>query len=395
MALAHEKSAEARDLADGVRALVPRERMAEGARRLRDAYARVPGAPLYRREFGYYVMERWRREGHVREGDDLARLFMHDEPGSVGLWGLGWCEAAFVPAFEERIIEDRGEHEVVQDVAGRHVLYFKGRRNGFMPEYLDHPVKDMATWRGEVQWRLDPASGERDETIEREVAEAAAAAARGLMVSQHVIGAYMYLRSLIGPERLLYAFYDMPEVIHECMRAWFDLANSVIARHQARVTLDEIYFGEDICYNHGALISPEMIEEFLMPYYRRLVENTRRRQIDKARHLYLQIDTDGFAVPVIPIYRALGMDVMSPFEVAAGNDVVAIGRECPWLALFGGIDKRVLAAGPEAIDRHVERILPAMRERGGYIPTCDHGVPEEVSFENYMHYRRRAVELGG
>jgi hypothetical protein len=36
-----------------------------------------------------------------------------------------------------------------------------------------------------------------------------------------------------------------------------------------------------------------------------------------------------------------------------------------------------------------------MRERGGYIPTCDHGVPEEVPYENYLHYRKRCVELGG
>lgn len=31
----------------------------------------------------------------------------------------------------------------------------------------------------------------------------------------------------------------------------------------------------------------------------------------------------------------------------------------------------------------------------GVIPTCDHGVPEEVTYENYLHYRKRCVELGG
>ena len=73
-------------------------------------------------------------------------------------------------------------------------------------------------------------------------------------------------------------------------------------------------------------------------------------------------------------------------------DVVAVGRQHPDLRISGGIDKRVLAEGKEAIDRHLDSILPAMRRRGGYIPTCDHGVPEEVSFENYMHYRKRLLE---
>ena len=47
------------------------------------------------------------------------------------------------------------------------------------------------------------------------------------------------------------------------------------------------------------------------------------------------------------------------------------------------------------LHENLERILPAMRERGGYIPTCDHGVPEEVSLDNYRYYRKRCVELGG
>ena len=57
-------------------------------------------------------------------------------------------------------------------------------------------------------------------------------------------------------------------------------------------------------------------------------------------------------------------------------------------------EPRVLATTKEDIDQMVERIIPVMRERGGYIPTCDHGVPEEVSLENYRHFRKRCLELG-
>ena len=122
------------------------------------------------------------------------------------------------------------------------------------------------------------------------------------------------------------------------------LADAVTARHQEHVTIDELFLAEDICYNHGPLISPDMMQEFLFPYYQQLIANVKARQIDKARHLYIQIDTDGYAVPTIPLYiEAIGMDVMSPFEVASGCDVVEIGRQYPELVMFGGIDKRVLA----------------------------------------------------
>lgn len=379
---------------DGVHAMVPWERMAPEVQRLRATYRITPGAPLVRREFGFYSLEAWRQQG-LEEGAPLDVLFHYDPAGNHYLHGLGWCEAAFCPRFEEEVLEDRGDYEVARDFAGRHVLFFKGRRSGFMPEYLEHPVRDRRTWEEDVRWRLDPSTPERWEDLEGRMAEAVAAAGRGLMIGQRLVGGYMYLRSLIGPERLLYAFYDMPDVIHSCMETWLALAEAVIARHQQYVTLDELFLAEDICYNAGPLISPDMIRAFLFPYYQQLIAGVRARQIDRTRHLYIHIDTDGRATSVIPLYREIGMDVMSPFEVAAGCDVVEVGRQYPDLVILGGIDKRVLAQTPADIDAMVERILPAMRARGGYVPTCDHGVPAEVPLANYYHYRRRCLELGG
>ncbi|MFC1452840.1 uroporphyrinogen decarboxylase family protein [Verrucomicrobiota bacterium] len=379
-------------LADGVHAMVPRETMAPGARKLRDVYERKPGAPFYQKEFGFYCLERWKEQGMPADAEP-AELFGYDQPAIVSLGQLGWCEAAFDPCFEERVVEDRGQHEVVQDTAGRHVLFFKGRRSGFMPEYIGHPVSNMRSWEDDCKWRLDPATAERYSDLGARMAKAVESAGRGMIVVQNIVGAYMYLRSLIGPGEVLLKFYDEPGLIHDCMKTWLALADAVTARHQQSVTIDALYFGEDICYNHGPLISPDMMREFIIPYYRQLIANTRGRQIDRTRHLFFHIDSDGFVDPVIPLYREIGMDVMDPFEVAAGCDVVRTGREYPDLVIGGGVDKRVLATGRDAIDRMVDRIFPAMRERGGYTPTCDHGVPEEVPYKDYLHYRKRCLEF--
>ena len=382
----------ANPLLDGIHNMVPRDQMAPGARKLRDAYARVPGAPFYQKEFGFYCLDAWKAQGMPDK--PLDALFGYDPAGSFQLWGLGWCEAGFAPAFEEKVLESRGEHEVWQDFAGRQVLCFAGRRSGFMPEYIDHPVKDANSWETLCKWRLNPDTPERlDARLAAEMEKAKRAAAQGMLMSQRLVGGYMYLRSLIGPEGVLYLVYDNPALIHDCMQTWLNLADRVIAEHQKHVTLDELFIGEDICYNHGPLISPDMIHEFIFPYYAQLLKNIRSRQIDKARHLYFQVDTDGFADPVIPLYQELGMDVMSPFEVASNCDVLRTGQEHPGLAVFGGVDKRALAKGPAAIDELVDRIFPAMRARGGFIPTCDHGVPEEVRYADYLHYRKRCLEF--
>ena len=377
---------------EGIHAPLPVERIASGARKLRAIYEITPGAPFFQREFGYYCLEKWKREG-MPQDVHIDELFSFDEKGSFDLQGLGWCEAGFVPEFEDKVIELRGKYELVQDCAGRHVLVFKGRRSGFMPEYVDHPVKDMRSWDEKCKWRMDPDTPERIKAAETEAANAVEAAKKGLLIIQRVIGGYMYLRSLMGPEGALFMFYDQPDLIHECMKTWLHLADKIISLYQKYVSIDEFFIGEDICYNHGPLISPDMIREFILPYYQQLLGNIRSRQLDPRRHLHFQVDTDGYALPVIPLYREIGMDVMSPFEVAAGCDVVEIGRQYPDLVVFGGVDKRVLASGRDAIDEMVDRIFPVMQKRGGYIPTSDHGVPEEVPYEDYLYYRKRCLEF--
>ena len=364
---------------------------------MRDFYAIKPNAGIHQQEFGFYAMDRWKSEGHIAENvtqAELDELFGFDQPGLFSLGGLGWCEGGFVPTFEEHWIRDEGDsYEIVQDFAGRHVKYFKGRRQGFMPEYVDHPVKDMKTWEELCKWRLDPKTPERQPRIANTVAKARQAELEGKVICQNLVGGYMYLRSLMGPLDLMYLLYDDPDLIHDCMKTWFNLADAVIAQHQEHVTLDDIYIGEDICYNHGLLISKDMVREFLFPYYQQLLANAKKRQLDPTRKIYFHLDTDGFSDEALPLYQEIGMNYLSPFEVASGCDVVRTGRDYPELLISGGFDKRIMAAGKEAIDREIERIMPVMYRRGGYIPTCDHGVPEEVSFENYMYYRKRMLEF--
>lgn len=379
---------------DGIYGILPEAKMATHVRKFWDFMRIKPGAPLFQKEFGFYCLDAWQTRDGLPKDTDLAALFGFDAPAVATLRALGGCEAAFEPAFTVRVLEDRGAHELVQDHAGRHVLYFKGRRDGFMPEYLDHPVKDMATWEARCKWRMNPDTPERQRRMDEYLPAIVEQARQGFMVEQYLVGGYMYLRSLIGPEDLLYKFYDDPALIHDCMEAWFRLADSVIARHQKAVSIDEILLDEDICYNHGPLISPDMIRAFLMPYYQQLMTNARRRQLDPRRPLRMHVGSDGFFDPVIDLYCQAGMHYLSPFEVAAGSDVVRTGWAYPELLLSGGIDKRALAGSRDEIDRMVDRILPALHARGGYIPTCDHGVPEEVPLENYLHYRRRCLEFG-
>jgi hypothetical protein len=94
---------------------------------------------------------------------------------------------------------------------------------------------------------------------------------------------------------------------------------------------------------------------------------------------------------LIPLFIEAGVDGMLPFEVAAGKDVDSIAQY-PDFIISGGIDKREIAKGREAIDRELERVLPAMFKRSGYLPSMDHHMPPEVSYTEFQYYLERVRE---
>jgi len=303
---------------------------------------------------------------------------------------LGWTNTPFLPAFEEKVLMSTAEYEIVQDSTGRNKKYPKGKRQGVMPQYLNSCVAAPEDWE-KVQHRLDPKSPERwiefnksKHHIKKQVNN------EGKLCRVRFIGGYMHLRNLFGPEGILLAFYDYAALVHEIMKNWFDFMLYSIKKVQEIVPLYEIFMSEDICFKTGPLISPEMFYNFLAPHYKRLFEELSSGQKEV---LHFQIDTDGNPETLIDAYIECGMDGMSPFEVAAGCDVVRIGEKYPKLVISGGIDKRILAKNNEAIETELQRILPPMLARSGYIPTCDHGVPNDVSLENYLYYRKRIGEI--
>lgn len=73
---------------------------------------------------GFFTLDRWIEEGYLRpysEVEDydayLQKLFCYDDLACVYLRNLGWCEAEFEPLFENKVLEDRGDYELVQDTA--------------------------------------------------------------------------------------------------------------------------------------------------------------------------------------------------------------------------------------------------------------------------------------
>lgn len=78
---------------------------------------------------------------------------------------------------------------------------------------------------------------------------------------------------------------------------------------------------------------------------------------------------------VLERFIAIGMNGLVPFEVAAGNDIVAFRKTHPNFFVWGGIDKRVLLGTKDEIRNEIMEKVPVLWKSGGFIPPIDHNIP--------------------
>jgi uroporphyrinogen-III decarboxylase len=239
-----------------------------------------------------------------------------------------------------------------------------------------------------MKWRYDvKTSGRFPADFE---ARCAALRNRSYLATVHFNGPFWQLREWLGMEGLCVMMADNPDLVMEMCRFWAGFVSHTLARILERVELDAVGLSEDMAYKAHSMISPAMARRFLKPCYDRWAP-----QIKAGGCPIIDMDSDGYIGELIPIWIESGINVCDPIEVAAHNDIREFRRRFGRAMAFrGGIDKRCMARGGKALAEEFDRVAPVCRD-GGYIPGCDHGIPPDVSWENYLDYGRRLARLTG
>ncbi|MHB9026716.1 MAG: uroporphyrinogen decarboxylase family protein [Armatimonadota bacterium] len=349
----------------------------------------VDRPPLF--EWGGWsaTVERWVRESGLPAGEALRYLDECDRQCSTGV------DFSMRPPIPERVLAEDAETITKVDGMGQVYREFKTNPDNSMPDFIDFPVKSAADW-AEIKRRLDPTAPERyPEDWAARIAswrrEQPILKLYGFVASYYGgPSLFGFVRMLLGPERALYAFYDEPALVHDMMEHATEFAITAMARALREAPVTYVQLWEDMCYNAGPLIAPATMREFMLPRYRRITETIRSAGVD-----IIFVDSDGDVSELIPIWLEAGINGIFPMEQAAGNDIPAYQRQYGRdLLIMGGIDKRVLAQDREAIERELLQKVP-LSGAGGYIPTLDHAVPPDVSYDNFCYYWQRKKELLG
>lgn len=201
-------------------------------------------------------------------------------------------------------------------------------------------------------------------------------------------GFFWFPRTLLGIEGHMYAFYDMPELIHMMNKDVLDYNIKMLRKIVKYCKPTFMTFAEDMSYNHGPMLSKGVFYEFLVPYYRKIIEVLNEFDI------FPMVDTDGDVSLMIPWLLDVGIKGVLPLEHQANVDCNTLRKSFPELRMIGNYDKMVMNKGEAAIRNEFERLLPCMKT-GGFIPSVDHLTPPGVSLEQYRTYLKILYEYTG
>jgi len=345
------------------------------------------------RDFGFWdeTFLVWKKYGlpeSVRDRAAADEFFGMDPELTCG----GFTDLC--PYFEETILEDCGDSEIVRDLDG--VVIERGKIMSAIPKHLDHLLQDRESWEEHYKPRMQPDDPRRFQSQDpwtKTWIDKWTHPDRDYPLFIYAGSLYGRQRQWFGLTRVSEVIYDDPVLFEEIVETCADIAIAMIERFcgELGVRPEAASMWEDMCYNAGPLISPKTFKQVLVPHYRRIVDTLHRHDVD-----VVFVDCDGKIDKLVPLWLEAGVNCMVPLEVGTwGADPVEYRKEYGRdLLMMGAFNKRILAGRKCDITAEVERLAPLVEE-GGFIPFCDHLVPPDVPLSNYIHYVNEAKRVWG
>lgn len=146
---------------------------------------------------------------------------------------------------------------------------------------------------------------------------------------------------------------------------------------------------DDMAYSQGPIISPALLREHILPWYRQVAT----RCHESGRLFFLH--SDGDLTALIDDLIDLGLDALHPIDPTA-MDIVEVKRR--WgdrLCLFGNVDLELLRSGSaEEVRARVRDLLRQVAPGGGYGLGSGNSVPAWARLENYNAMRETVLAHG-
>lgn len=184
---------------------------------------------------------------------------------------------------------------------------------------------------------------------------------------------------MMGFETFSFALFENPELVLQLNGILGDLVMSMFEAFVQYDVVDAIWFSDDIAFQQGLLVSPDVLELLFFPWLRKI------GKLAKDYNKPFIYHTDGILWDVIDTIIEAGVSTLHPIEPKAMEIRDVKAKYGDKISLMGNIDVDLLARGTKAeIRKNVLQNIEEAGYNGGYCVGSGNSIPDYVKLENYL-----------
>jgi len=220
--------------------------------------------------------------------------------------------------------------------------------------------------------------------------EAAACLPEGMGIVSGVGGIFTRTWMLLGFDRFCYSLVDNPELVARTFARIGAIQCAVLRKVVQMDKVFAIWYGDDLAYTEGLMVSPEVYRKHLFPWMEELAS------IAHGAGMPFIVHSDGRLWEVIPDLIALGVNALHPIEPKAMDINEVKARYGDRLALFGNLDlgSTLVRGTPDEVRAEVRQRIRELAPGGGYAVGSSNSVTRYVPVENFNAMREATFEYG-
>lgn len=192
-------------------------------------------------------------------------------------------------------------------------------------------------------------------------------------------GVFEWTTWLMGLVPFSYALVDQPDLVEAVIQRVSEAIYTSVADLMDEPKIGGLFMGDDLGYNTGTMVSPQVLRDKFLPHTRRVVD-----LVHEAGKVFVFHSCGNMYALMDDIYE-MGVDAKHSYEDKIMPVEEAYQRWGRRLGIIGGVDMNLLAKGrEEEVRRRTREILDACAPGGHYVLGTGNSVANYVPLGNYL-----------
>ena len=192
-------------------------------------------------------------------------------------------------------------------------------------------------------------------------------------------GVFEDLTTLMGFENMAIKSIEEPQLLADTLERLTILAETAIDRSAAHPAVGAVFYGEDMGFKTGTMLSPAFMREYVLPCHKRIVAASHKHGKPFILHSCGQI-----GALMEDLINVVKIDALHSFQDVIEPVEQAYAKYGDRIAILGGLDMDLLARGSEEqVRARARQILEACAPGGNFAFGAGNSITDFIPTANY------------